>query len=112
MALNLGAGPTFPPIPIKYVWLFLDYYAFEANKEEARNSLRVLSEKQLPQFIYEAVREQPQPPLKLQPELQRVQAGSPFQTRPLRGGHSDWLFHGRSSTGGGAGAIAAHFAVS
>jgi len=83
---KFGGRANVSAYPYQVCMAFLDYYAFEANKEEARNSLRVLSEKQLPQFIYEAVREQPQPPLKLQPELQRVQAGSPFQTRPLRGG--------------------------
>ncbi|MEM9505775.1 MAG: hypothetical protein AAGA01_17665, partial [Cyanobacteria bacterium P01_E01_bin.43] len=45
--------------PYQVCMAFLDYYCFEANKEDARNSLRILSEKQLPQFIYEATGYQP-----------------------------------------------------
>jgi hypothetical protein len=56
---------------------FLDYYAFEAKKEAARNSLRILSEKQLPTFIYSAIGYQPSPPQPMLPP-------KPLR-RPLRG---------------------------
>ena len=64
--------------PYKVCMAFLDYYAFEANKEEARNSLRILSEKQLPQFIYAALSQPPQLAIKPQP--------APFRDRPSRDG--------------------------
>lgn len=81
---KFGGRANVSAYPYKVCMAFLDYYAFEANKEEARNSLRVLSEKQLPQFIHEAVKEQPS--LQTQPAPPRVKAASPFQTRPLRNG--------------------------
>jgi hypothetical protein len=75
--------------PYKVCMAFLDYYAFEANKEEARNSLRILSEKQLPQFILAAVNgatEATAAPIKPTPRPARVRESSPFETRPLRDG--------------------------
>ncbi|MDA0673529.1 MAG: hypothetical protein O3C67_07470 [Cyanobacteria bacterium] len=51
----MGSKPQVSAYPYQVCMAFLDYYAFEAHKEEARNSLRILSEKQLPQFIYEAI---------------------------------------------------------
>lgn len=72
--------------PYKVCMAFLDYYAFEANKEEARNSLRILSEKQLPQFILEAIGQQPLKALPPRSPAPRVSEPSPFETRPLRDG--------------------------
>jgi hypothetical protein len=76
--------------PYKVCMAFLDYYAFEANKEEARNSLRILSEKQLPQFILAAVNGTTTAtvqPMKPNPRpAARVRESSPFETRPLREG--------------------------
>ncbi|MGF1461219.1 MAG: hypothetical protein ACFBSG_19595 [Leptolyngbyaceae cyanobacterium] len=69
--------------PYQVCLAFLDYYAFEANKEAARNSLRVLSEKQLPQFIVNAVIGQPESPAN--PESAEPRS-NPFQDRPLRNG--------------------------
>ncbi len=46
-----GGRVTVSAYPHPVCMAFLDYYAFEANKEAARNSLRVLSDRQLPQFI-------------------------------------------------------------
>lgn len=83
---KFGGRANVSAYPYKVCMAFLDYYAFEANKEEARNSLRVLSEKQLPQFIEQTVREQANPPLKAKPQPPRVKSTSPFQTRPLREG--------------------------
>lgn len=75
--------------PYKVCMAFLDYYAFEANKEAARNSLRILSEKQLPQFILAAVNgtmAASAQPIQPQPRPSRVRESSPFETRPLRDG--------------------------
>lgn len=73
--------------PYKVCMAFLDYYAFEANKEEARNSLRILSEKQLPQFILEAIGQRPVKAIKPKYEpTPRISEPSPFETRPLRDG--------------------------
>jgi len=69
--------------PYQVCMALLDYYAFEANKEAARNSLRLLSEKQLPQFICEVVQTPPEPaksPQTIAPKY------DPFQRRPLRDG--------------------------
>lgn len=52
---KFGGKASISAYPYQVCMAFLDYYAFEASKETARNSLRVLSEKQLPQFIYEAI---------------------------------------------------------
>jgi hypothetical protein len=54
--------PNVSAYPYQVCMAFLDYYAFEANKEEARNSLRILSEKQLPHFIYDAIGYKPPQP--------------------------------------------------
>jgi hypothetical protein len=64
--------------PYKVCLAFLDYYAFEANKEAARNSLRVLSEQQLPQFIYQAIHGAP--------SNTDAPIMDPFRDRPLRDG--------------------------
>jgi hypothetical protein len=48
--------------PAQVCMAFLDYYCFEVNKEEARNSFRVLGGRQLPSFIYEATGYDPHRP--------------------------------------------------
>ncbi|NEQ42154.1 MAG: hypothetical protein F6K00_00760 [Leptolyngbya sp. SIOISBB] len=80
---KFGGRANVSAYPYQACLAFLDYYAFEANKEAARNSLRLLSEKQLPQSIYAAVNEPAQkvsPPKRIQPEF------DPFRRRPLRNG--------------------------
>lgn len=74
--------------PYQVCMAFLDYYAFEANKEEARNSLRILSEKQLPQFILEAI-DHPSPEAnkpKSTRSYPRLKKTLPLEKRPLRNG--------------------------
>ncbi len=80
---KFGGRANVSAYPYQVCLAFLDYYAFEANKEDARNSLRLLSEKQLPQFICAAVeaplqKAAPQPPIK--------PLDDPFRRRPLRNG--------------------------
>jgi hypothetical protein len=75
--LNLGGKPSLSAYPYQVCMAFLDYYAFEAKKEAARNSLRILSEKQLPTFIYSAIGYQPSQPQPMLPP-------KPLR-RPLRG---------------------------
>ncbi|MEM9767284.1 MAG: hypothetical protein AAF892_05325 [Cyanobacteria bacterium P01_D01_bin.71] len=69
--------------PYQVCLAFLDYYAFEASKPAARDSLRLLNEKQLPQSICAAIKEPlPKDPLQqtISPQL------DPFRHRPLRNG--------------------------
>lgn len=75
---QFGGRANVSAYPYQVCMAFLDYYAFEANKEEARNSLRLLSEQQLPQSIYQVVSEKSQPPI--------VSQYDPFRRRPLRDG--------------------------
>ncbi|RZM81809.1 hypothetical protein [Leptolyngbya iicbica] len=80
---QFGGRANVSAYPYQVCLAFLDYYAFEANKEAARNSLRLLSEKQLPQFICEVVQTPPalaEPPQPIQPKY------DPFRQRPLRDG--------------------------
>ncbi|MGD1860970.1 MAG: hypothetical protein ACFB0E_13480 [Leptolyngbyaceae cyanobacterium] len=52
---QFGGRANVSAYPYQVCLAFLDYYAFEADKTAARDSLRLLSEQQLPQFICEAV---------------------------------------------------------
>jgi len=75
--VKFGGRANVSAYPYQVCMAFLDYYAFEANKEDARNSLRILSEKQLPTFIYDAIGYTPQP---VKPALKQSDSD-----RPLRG---------------------------
>jgi hypothetical protein len=91
--LNLGGKPSLSAYPYQVCMAFLDYYAFEAKKEAARNSLRILSEKQLPTFIYSAIGYQPSPPQPMLPP-------KPLR-RPPAGANSRRLFQRVSCRGAG-----------
>lgn len=79
---KFGGRANVSAYPYQVCLAFLDYYAFAAHKEAARNSLRLLSEKQLPQFICAAVEE---PPQQATPQLPVKPQAAPFR-RPLRNG--------------------------
>jgi hypothetical protein len=87
---QFGGRANVSAYPYQVCMAFLDYYAFEANKEAARHSLRLLSEKQLPQFIYDAIGLQP--PKAIQPPSDPVRESGcdrpppPWENRPLRDG--------------------------
>lgn len=79
---KFGSRANVSAYPYQVCLAFLDYYAFAANKEEARNSLRLLSEQQLPQFICATVEE---PAQKSAPQSSTQSQEDPFR-RPLRNG--------------------------
>lgn len=80
---KFGGRANVSAYPYQVCLAFLDYYAFEANKEEARNSLRLLSEKQLPQSIC-AVVDEPASTAVTQESIEPK--FDPFRRRPLRQG--------------------------
>ena len=80
---KFGGRANVSAYPYQVCMALLDYYAFEANKEAARNSLRLLSEKQLPQFICEVVQT---PPESTEPLQSIPPKADPFKRRPLRNG--------------------------
>lgn len=75
--VTFGGKANVSAYPYQVCMAFLDYYAFAANKEAARNSLRILSKQQLPNFICNAIAQQPSAPKPdtKQPESDRTIRG-------------------------------------
>ncbi|MEO1094582.1 MAG: hypothetical protein AAFX01_06740 [Cyanobacteria bacterium J06638_28] len=82
--VKFGGKANVSAYPYQVCMAFLDYYAFAANKEAARNSLRILSEQQLPNFICNAIAQQP--------SASESAAKPPESDRPLRGKVPDNYF--------------------
>lgn len=74
--VKFGGKVNVSAYPYQVCMAFLDYYAFVANKEVARNSLRILSEQQLPNFICNAIAQQPTSP---PPETHQTESDCPLR---------------------------------
>jgi hypothetical protein len=53
--IQFGKEATVSAYPDAVCMAFIEYYAFEADKERAKNSFRVLGRRELRKFIYEAI---------------------------------------------------------
>jgi hypothetical protein len=88
-SIKLRGKAVVSAYPYQVCMAFLDYYAFEANKEEARNSLRILSEKQLMRFIYEAMGYTP--PTAVLAPVHPVQTPPTVDTTPVKVNPKDYF---------------------